>query len=102
MEFHESGKMIGLIELLHVLSEVAIVALGSVLVYVSMRAFRRTKSRSMLVLSLGFAVIIMEPLIEEIFLNVLELPMDQAHVLRNWIVAVGLLFILYSIYKVRD
>lgn len=94
--------MIDLSDLLHMASEAAVVALGSLLVYVSMRAYRRTRSRSMLVLSLGFAVIIIEPLIEEIFLDIFQLPMSQAHILRNWIVAVGLLVILYSIYRVRD
>jgi hypothetical protein len=94
--------MISLNDLLHLLSEAAIVALGSLLVYVSMRAYRRTKSRSMLALSLGFAVIIIEPLVEEILLDIFQFSMDEAHILRNWIVAVGLLVILYSIYRVRD
>ncbi len=93
--------MIGLNDLVLLLSEAAIVALGGVLVYVSMRAYRRTKNKSMLALSLGFAVIIMEPLVEEVFLDVFRNPMLEAHILRNLIVAVGLLIIVYSIYGGR-
>ena len=93
--------MMRLDDLLLLLSEAAIVALGGVLVYVSMRAYRKTKSRSMLALSLGFAVIIIEPLVEEVFLEVFRNPMLEAHILRNLIVAVGLLIIVYSIYGVR-
>jgi hypothetical protein len=88
-------------DLLLLVSEAAIIFLGGVLVYVSMRAYRRTKSRSMLALSLGFAVIIMQPLVEEVFLYVFRNPMLEAHILRNLIVAVGLLIIVYSIYGNR-
>lgn len=93
--------MIDLTDLLIVLSETAIVVLGGVLVYISLRAYRRTKNKSMLALSLGFAVIIIEPLVEELFLDIFKNPMLEAHILRNFIVAVGLLIILYSIYGNR-
>ncbi len=93
--------MIALSDLLLLLSEAAIVAVGGVLVYVSMRAYYRTRNKSMLALSLGFAVIIMQPLVEELFLDVFRNPMLEAHILRNLIVAVGLLIIVYSIYGGR-
>jgi len=89
-------------DLMLLVSLAAIVFLGSLVIYVSMRAYRRTKSRSMLTLSLGFAVIIIEPLVEEIFLEIFQLPMPEAHIIRNWIVAAGLLVIVYSIYVARS
>ena len=93
--------MINLDDLLHLMSEAAVVALGSLLVYATMRAYRRTKSRSMLALSLGFIVVVIEPLVEEIFLDIFQFPMWEAHILRNWIVALALLVMVFSIYRVR-
>jgi hypothetical protein len=93
--------MIALNDLLLLMSEAAVVGLGGLLVYVSAKAYRRTRSRPMLALSLGFAIIVMEPLVEEVFLDVFQNPMLEAHILRNLIVAVGLLVILYSIYGAR-
>ncbi len=93
--------MMALNDLMLLLTEAAIVFLGSVLVYVSMRAYRRDKSRSMLAMSLGFVVILAGSLVEEFSLEILQFHMIEAHILENLIVAVGLLILVYSIYGVR-
>ncbi len=93
--------MIELSDLMLLLSEAAIVALGGVLVYVSLRAYRRNKSKSMLAMSIGFVVILLGSLVEEFSLEMLGYHMIQAHILENSIVAVGLLILVYSIYGVR-
>lgn len=100
--FYWDAEMIAFNDIILVASEAAIVFLGSLVIYVSMRAYRRTKSRPMLALSLGFAVIIIEPLVEEVFLEVFRNSMLEAHILRNLIVVVGLLIIVYSIYVARS
>jgi hypothetical protein len=83
------------------LSEAIIISLGSLIVYVSVRAYRRNKSTSMLAMSLGFAVIVIGSLMEEVLLELLAFPMIEAHMLENLIVAAGLLLIVYSIYGTR-
>jgi hypothetical protein len=94
--------MIELTDLILLLSEVAIVSLCAVLIYVSMRAYRRNKSRSMFAMSIGFIVILVGSMIEEFIVEVLGYQLIQAHALENSVVAVGLLILVYSIYGVRD
>jgi hypothetical protein len=94
--------MIELTDLLLLLSEAAIVSLCGVLVYVSMRAYRMNKSRSMFAMSIGFVVILVGSMIEEFIVEVLGYQLIQAHALENSVVAVGLLILVYSIYGVRD
>jgi hypothetical protein len=93
--------MIAFNDILLLLSEVAIVAMGGVLVYVSARAYRRNKSRSMLAMSVGFAIIVLGSLIEEVSLEVLGYQLVEAHTLENVAVAVGLVILVYSIYGAR-
>lgn len=102
MEFDESGKMIALNDLVLLISEVIIVALGGLLIFASSRAYRREKSRSMLAMSLGFGVIVIGSLIEEVFLEVLRYPLIEAHTLENLTVAIGFVILVYSVYGVRD
>lgn len=101
MEFDESGKMIALNDLVLLISEVIIVALGGLLIFASSRAYRREKSRSMLAMSLGFGVIVIGSLIEEVFLEVLRYPLIEAHTLENLTVAIGFVILVYSVYGVR-
>ena len=102
VEFDEGGKMIALNDLVLLLSEVIIVTLGGLLVFVSSRAYRREKSRSMLAMSFGFGVIVVGSLIEEVFLEVLHYPLIEAHTFENLTVAIGFVILVYSIYGVRD
>ena len=94
--------MIRLDDLLLLLSEAAIVILGGMLVYVSMRAYRRNKSKSMLAMSIGFFVILMGSLVEEFIVEILGYQLILAHALENSVVGVGLLILVYSIYGVRE
>jgi hypothetical protein len=94
--------MIELSDLLLLLSETAIVSLCGMLIYVSMRAYLRNKSRSMFAMSIGFIVILVGSLIEELIVELFGYQLIQAHALENSVVAVGLLILVYSIYGVRD
>lgn len=93
--------MIDLSDALLLLSEAAIIVTGGLLVYVSARAYRRDKSRSMLAMSLGFAVIVVGSVIEEVFLEVFQYQLVEAHTLENLAVAVGLMILVYSLYGAR-
>ncbi len=83
-------------------SEALIVLLGFVIAYAGMRAYRSNKSRSLLAMSLGFIVLILSTLIEEITLQLFHFGMPQAHIFRNLTVAAGLFVVAYSIYVIRD
>ena len=93
--------MIPFKDILLLMSEVAIIVMGGLLVYVSAKAYRRQKSKSMLAMSLGFAVIVVGSVIEEVFLEVLGYQLVEAQTLENLAVAVGLVILAYSIYGAR-
>ncbi len=88
-------------DLILLASEAAIVLLGSLLVYVSARAYRRNKSKSMIAMALGFLIIVAGSLIEEVALEILQYSFLEAHAIENSIVAAGLLVLVYSIYGAR-
>lgn len=94
--------MIELNDVMLLFTEGMIVTLCGILVYVSMKAYRRNKSQSMLAMSVGFIVILFGSLIEELIIDVLGYPLVEAHALENSVVAVGLLILVYSIYGARE
>lgn len=94
--------MMSITDLLLLLSEIAIICLGGVLVYVSMRAYRRSKSRSMLAMSVGFLVMVLGSLVEETLVELFGFQLIESHALENSVVAVGLLFLVYSLYGTRE
>lgn len=83
-------------------TEALIVVLGLLIAYAGIRAYRSNKSKSLLAMSLGFIVMILSTLIEEISLQLFGVQMAEAHVLRNLTVAAGLFVVMYSIYAIRD
>ncbi len=84
------------------ISEGLIILLAGAIIYTSMRAFRRTHSKAMLAMCLGFTVFLVGTLGEEIAVELLGYQMIEAHILENSIVAIGLFILVYSIYGVRD
>ncbi len=101
MGFNERAKMIELIDLVLLLSDVGIAALGGILVFVSLRTYLRNRSPSMLAMSFGFAVIAAGPLLEEFLLDALQFQLIDAHILMHLLIAVGLLILVYSLYGTR-
>ncbi len=93
--------MIELIDLVLLLSDVGIAALGGILVFVSLRTYLSNKSPSMLAMSFGFALIAAGPLLEELLLDALQFPLIDAHILMHLMIAVGLLILVYSLYGTR-
>jgi len=55
----------------------------------------------MLAMSLGFAVIVVGSVIEEIFLEVLRYQLAEAHTLENLTFTAGLMILAYSTYGAR-
>jgi hypothetical protein len=93
--------MTDFIELLLLASNVGIAALGGILVFVSLRTYHRNKSPSMLAMSLGFVLIAAGPLLEEFLLDILQVQLIDAHILMHFLVATGLLILVYSLYGTR-
>jgi hypothetical protein len=93
--------MTALNDLVLLASEVMIVVLGLLIVYASIMAYRRSRSASMLALSVGFSIIVAGSTVEEVFVELLRYPMIEAHIVENCLLATGLLVIVYSLYGHR-
>lgn len=102
MDNYEVGKMIDFLDLLLLVSEGLIVCCTGLLAYLSVRAFRRTGQRSMLFMAMGFIVILFGSLVEETIEQVLGYQLIEAHMFENFIVAIGFLLLVYSIYGTRN
>jgi len=94
--------MISLTDILLLATELPIICGSGVLAYLSMRAYRRYKRRSMLAMSIGFTIILIGSLIEETLLEVVGYSLFEAHMFENSIVAIGFLFLIYSIFGTKD
>jgi hypothetical protein len=94
--------MITVSDVVLLLSEAIIVFLGAVVVVVSSSAYGREKSKSLLAMSIGFAIIVAGSMIEEVSLELFHYPLLEAHILENVAEAAGFLFLVYSIYGLRD
>jgi hypothetical protein len=101
MGLYEGSKMSVFNNLMLFASEATIVVLGVLIIYASIRAYHRGKSKSILVLSMGLSIMIIGSLVQEAFLAVLGTPIIEAHIVENLLLAVGLLVIVYSLYGVR-
>ena len=101
MGVYEDSKMSIFNNLMLFGSEIIIVVLGVLIVYASVRAYHRGKSKSMLALSIGLSIMIVGSLVEEIFLAVLGTPIIEAHIVENFLLATGLLVIVYSLYGIH-
>lgn len=102
MDIIEADEMTSLTDILLLATEVPIVCFSGVLAYLSMRAYHRYKRRSMLAMSLGFTIILIGSLIEETFVEVVGYPLVEAHMFENAVVAIGFLFLIYSIFGTKD
>jgi hypothetical protein len=101
MGFYEDAKMTAFNGLMLFASEAMIVVLGVLIIYASVRAYHRAKSKSMLALSIGLSIMIIGSLVEEVFLAVFGYPIIEAHIVENFLLATGLLVIVYSLYGIR-
>ena len=81
--------------------EILSLFIALVLVLLAFGGYRKTGSRTMLSAAVGFAMLGVASLVEGLLYDVLGVPLENAHAFRSTLTALGLVVLLYSIYKTR-
>ncbi|HZW56594.1 MAG TPA: hypothetical protein VFF30_09920 [Nitrososphaerales archaeon] len=82
--------------------QIAIVVLGIIMVYFATKGYRKTKSRSLLYLGLGFLIVTVGAVGAGILFEVLSFDLVTVEAIQAATLVVGFLLILYSIVGKRD
>jgi hypothetical protein len=83
-------------------AQVLILLLGGIVVYYALRAYRRTKSRAMLLLGLGFAFVTAGAAIAGVLFNVANEDLTTVESLQAASQAIGFFIIVYSLTRTKD
>jgi len=75
--------------------------LGSLITYLAYRAYRRTRSRSLGALSLGFGIITLGTLVAGVVDQLLNAGFQTGLVIESALISLGFLIIVYSLYTSR-
>lgn len=78
--------------------KVIIVLLGAILVYLGVKGYRRTRSKDMLFLSLGFGLITAGAFAAGILFEFLGFQFVDVSIVESFMVVVGFATLIYSIY----
>lgn len=81
-----------------VAAKVITMALGFLIAYQAYKGYRQYGSEPMLYVAIGFAIISFGAVIEGVLFDVVGLDPFDAGFVQTVIVAVGMLFVLYSLY----
>ena len=81
-----------------VIAKLIVVSLGLLIAYQAYRSYRRINGRPMLFVSIGFLFISVGSVIEGILYEFEVLSIFQASAIQTGIVAIGMVFVLYSLY----
>ena len=81
-----------------IIAKLVVVALGFVIAAQAYRSYRRGNGKPMLYVALGFVLISLGSVIEGILFELDVMTIYQASAIQTGIVAVGMLFVLYSLY----
>ena len=81
--------------------EVISLAIALVLVVLALHGYRRSRSRSFLLAAIGFGMLGAASLVEGILYQFAGFTLDEAHAFRSTLTAVGLVVLVYSIYRLR-
>lgn len=89
------------IETAIVVVKTVILLLGSGITYIAYRAYRRTGTPSLRVLSIGFGIITLGALLAGIAHQILSVSLELGILINSILVAIGLAIIMYSLYLER-
>ena len=78
--------------------KLAIVLLGAILVYLSVRGYRRSNSKGMVFLALGFALITIGSVAAGILFEFLGFQLVDVGIVESAMVVIGFVSLIYSIY----
>jgi hypothetical protein len=76
--------------------------LGTFIVYLAYRGFRRNRSKPLFYVAIGFALITAGTLVEGLFYVIIGSDLLTATAIGTAITILGFLAILYSIYAVKE
>lgn len=81
-----------------IVAKTVVVVLGLVIAFQAYRSYRRGNGRPMLFVAIGFVFISLGSVIEGILFELDVVTIYQASAIQTTIVAVGMLFVLHSLY----
>ncbi len=81
--------------------EIFSLIIASILVTLAYRGYRKSNSKALLLAAVGFGILGVGSLFEGLSFEVFGFDLREAHGFRSTFSAVGLLVLLYSIYKTR-
>ncbi|MCH2403509.1 MAG: hypothetical protein HS051_02675 [Thaumarchaeota archaeon] len=74
--------------------------LGLLLAYLSLKAYRKSKSNNMLFLSIGFGIITVGSILAGLSFEFLGFSLLQVNIVESFIILIGFIMIMYSIYGI--
>jgi len=74
--------------------------LGLLLAYLSIKAYRKSKSKNMLFLSIGFGIITVGSILAGLSFEFLGFSLLQVNIVESLMILVGFIMVLYSIYGI--
>jgi len=74
--------------------------LGLLLAYLSLKAYRKSKSKNMLFLSIGFGIITVGSILAGLSFEFLGFSLLQVNIVESLMILVGFIMIMYSIYGI--
>jgi len=75
-----------------------IVLLGTVLIYLGVKSYRRSRSKDMIFLTLGFALITAGSVAAGILFEFLGFQLVDVEIIESIMVVIGFMALIYSIY----
>ena len=81
-----------------IIAKLVVVMLGFLIALQAFRSYRRGNGQPMLYVAIGFVFISLGSVIEGILFELEVLSIYQAGAIQTGIVAIGMLFVLYSLY----
>ena len=83
-------------------AQALILAFGAIVVFYSARAYRRTKTKAMLLLSVGFGFVTVGAAIAGVLFNLLGVDLVSVVTVQAFSQAVGFFIIVYSLTRTKD
>ena len=74
--------------------------LGLLLAYLSIKAYRKSKSKNMLFLSIGFGIITVGSILAGLSFEFLGFSLLQVNIVESLMILVGFIMVLYSVYGI--
>ncbi len=74
--------------------------LGLLLAYLSIKAYRKSKSKNMLFLSIGFGIITVGSILAGLSFEFLGFTLLQVNIVESLMILVGFIMVMYSIYGI--